>query len=81
MSEYPNTGILFDNSQDKKSDKAPDFKGRLEGLDEEVLKNAMKTGNIEIAGWAKTSRNGNQFISLRASVPYKERSGGGDPEF
>ena len=65
MPEYDNTnsGAIFPN--EKKSEKHPDYKGKLnvEGKD------------WEVAAWNRTSQAGKQFLSLKVSVPWvKETS-------
>ena len=54
MSDYPNSGILFDNSN-KTNPKAPDKQGTAE------------VGGVEykIAAWEKTAKNGNLFLALK----------------
>jgi hypothetical protein len=55
MSDYDNTnkGALF-QAKEKKTDKHPDYDGsiNIDGKD------------FWLAGWRKTSKNGNQFLSL-----------------
>jgi len=55
LTEYDNTnrGVLFQNYK-KESDKHPDYKGELnvDGVE------------FQIAGWKKTSKNGNTFLSI-----------------
>jgi uncharacterized protein (DUF736 family) len=60
MSQYDNTnsGALFTNV--KKGEKHPDFKGQIN----------VDGRDWEIAAWNRTSKNGNQFLSLKVSKPY-----------
>ena len=64
MSQYDdtNSGVLF-REREKKSDKAPDFKGKLN----------VEGKEYEIAGWTRTSKAGNNFLSLKVSEPWKGR--------
>jgi len=61
--EYDNTnsGALFKNQ--KKSEKQPDLKGKLN----------VAGKDWEIAGWRRTSKNGAEFISLKVSEPWKKK--------
>ena len=56
-----NTGVLF-IKKERKSDKAPNFEGRInvEGKD------------FDIAGWTRVTSNGDKFLSLKISEPYKK---------
>lgn len=62
MSEYDNTntGALFKNN--KKADNHPDYKGKIniEGKD------------WDIAGWIRTSKAGNTYMSMKISEPWKK---------
>lgn len=65
MPEYDNRnrGVLFNNTENKKSPKHPDYKGSLDvgGVD------------FEIAGWVQTStKTGKKFMSLSIK-PKQER--------
>lgn len=64
--EYDNTnsGALF-VKKNKKSEKSPDYDGKInvEGKD------------WAIAGWKRTSKNGNTFLSLKVSEPRVEVNG------
>jgi len=58
----PGNGSIFKN-QYKEKDGQPDYKGSVklqDGTDKEV------------AGWIKQDKNGNQFLSLSISDPYKK---------
>lgn len=74
---YPNSGALF-YDDDKRSDKAPDFKGNFT-LDNEVLDyivrcvRANKPVKLEAAGWRRQGRD-KRFISLKIDVPYQDRA-------
>ena len=76
MSNYGPSGALFPAKQ-KKSDKSPDFTGKLELSNEVVndLISQMERGVdkpvISIVGWRKTSKAGNNFVSLVGNV-FKE---------
>lgn len=64
MSQYDNTnsGVFFKN--EKKSEKAPDYKGKLN----------VNGKEFEIAGWVREGKNG-KFISLKVSEPYNKEDG------
>lgn len=76
--QYPNSGALF-REEEKRSDKAPDWKGYVE-LDKDMLKVLIefaKTGKpikLELGGWIKEGRKG-EFVSLKASKPYEKPAG------
>lgn len=58
MSERDNSGALFTNDR-KQSDRHPDWTGK-----------AMVDGvEYRVSAWKKTSRDGNDFISLAFSKP------------
>lgn len=67
MPEYDDTnrGVLFRNQQ-KKSDKSPDFSGKVN----------VNGTEYRLAGWFKEPRsgNGNKFISLSVSEADQEGS-------
>ena len=60
--QYDNTnkGVLFKNN--KKSEKHPDFKGNIN----------VDGNDWDIAGWERTAKSGNKFLSLKVSKPYKK---------
>ena len=72
--KYLDSGALFANDR-KQNLKAPEWKGDIE-ISPELLKalaTELKAGNpakISLAGWNKVSKNGNTFISIKASTPY-----------
>ena len=72
--KYLDSGALFANDR-KQNLKAPEWKGDIE-LSPELLKKLameLKAGNpakMSLAGWNKTSKNGNTFISIKVSPPY-----------
>lgn len=79
--EYDNTNqfaFFKQNPEDKKSEKAPDYKsnGRyaLE-LSDELRAHVAAGGKLEIAGWKRTSAGGKQFLSCTVDKPY---DGGSD---
>jgi hypothetical protein len=78
MSQYPANGVLFQNNR-KQGERQPDYTGNL-AFDPDVvmdLYNQLQSGieqpKVELASWRKTSRNGNPFLSLKASIPYERR--------
>jgi hypothetical protein len=83
MSNYDPSGALFVNSK-KKSEKSPDYTGKLELSDEVVndLVSQMERGvekpQISLVGWKKVSKAGKQFLSIIGNV-YEERGNGAEP--
>lgn len=57
-----NSGVFFKN--EKKSEKAPDYKGKLN----------VNGKDFEIAGWIREGKSG-KFISLKVSEPYNKAAG------
>ena len=64
-----NRGILF-QEQDKKTDKSPDYTGKLN----------VEGKEYRLAGWKRQSKNGKPFLSLSISEPdaYKQEKSGYD---
>ena len=64
-------GALF-KVREKKSDKAPDYNGNID-VDKELI-DLVQSGaeKIQLAGWLKTAKSGNKYISLRVSAPYEK---------
>ncbi len=75
---YPNTGALFKNTRASENPRAPQFEGDLE-FDAELLRALVakaKAGEqikVRLAGWTKPTRNGGEFVSLKASLPQPRR--------
>ena len=69
-------GALFKVRQ-KKNDKAPDYNGNLD-VDKELI-DLVQSGaeKVQLAGWLKTSKTGNKYISLRVSAPYEKKNNSG----
>jgi uncharacterized protein (DUF736 family) len=72
------SGALFQN-KDKKQDNHPDYRGDFK-LTQELLDEiavAFGTGHdkVQIAGWKKKDRNGNPYLSLTISPPYRKDKG------
>lgn len=82
MSEtkYPPGGVLFINKK-KTTDRQPDYTGNLE-ISRELLGElvaAAKAGKeikMDISGWKKQSKAGNNFLSIVAKKPYEKPVGG-----
>lgn len=82
MSEYPASGILFQNDR-KQNDRQPDYTGNIELNSETVtdlwnqLQEGVKNPKANLAGWRKTSKGGRPFLSLRGDLlrERKEKSG------
>lgn len=74
---YINQGSLF--IRDKRSPKAPDVGGDITiGGDVltyilDLMNKGEQTIKLEIAGWKRRSRNGDDFTSLAVNIPYSER--------
>lgn len=66
-------GALF-KVREKKSDKAPDYNGNID-VDKELI-DLVQSGaeKIQLAGWLKTAKSGNKYISLRVSAPYEKKT-------
>ena len=70
MSQYPPSGVLFTNNR-KRSDKSPDYTGKLE-LSDEVLQDltsqmdrGVEKPVLSLIGWKKVSqKTGATFLSL-----------------
>ena len=83
MSNYPPSGALFVNEK-KRSEKSPDYTGKLELSDEVVndlvaqTERGVEKPQISLIGWKKTSKAGKQFLSVIGNV-YEER-GSGSPQ-
>lgn len=74
--ERANSGALFVNNK-KQSDKSPDFTGTLTVGEDvaELIRNSTGSVQIRISGWKKVSGNGNNWLSLSASVPQEKGKG------
>jgi uncharacterized protein (DUF736 family) len=55
-----NRGVLF-QEQEKKSEKAPDYTGKLD----------VEGTEYRIAGWQRIGKSGKPFLSLSISIPEK----------
>ena len=74
MPDYePRTGgVLFPNDR-KQNPKEPDFRGNFEITREvlgQLIRRAKENGEIKlsIAAWEKTSKRGNQFMSISGEL-------------
>lgn len=89
--DRPNTGSLF-AQQEKRSENAPDYTGNII-VGDEVVDHIKKSGGmvkLRIAGWKKTAKTGNVYLSLSVSLdtpkqatparkgPYNRRNEGND---
>ena len=78
--ERPNSGSLFVNDR-KQSDKAPDFSGTLT-IGEELADLVRKSpGSVQfrLAGWKRTTSNGNSMLSIAISNKEPPQKNGGSP--
>jgi len=71
---YPNTGALWPNKY-KKTDKHPDLRGAI-SIERAILKELLSSGEDEIkinlSGWKRETRNGDEFLSLAFDAYKKE---------
>jgi len=74
---YPNSGAFFKNTR-ATSDRAPQWEGDIE-LDADLLRalvgnaKAGKPIKIRLAGWIKQTKNGDDFISMKGSLPQEKK--------
>lgn len=74
--EYPNSGVLWTSTLEKRSDKAPDMYGDI-SIERDFLHQLMQEqeGNllvkIKLDGWRKKDKNGNPMVSLKVNT-YKK---------
>ena len=63
MNQYDNTnsGALFTN-KNRKEEKHPNYTGKLN----------VNGKEYQISGWIKETKNGEQFLSLKLSEPFKK---------
>jgi len=72
--DYPNTGVMFKR---KAEGKQPNHAGSLY-IAGEVLEHILKRHEdgkdvvLELAGWDRTSKAGNGFMSISVKAPYKQ---------
>jgi hypothetical protein len=60
------TGSLF-REKDKKSDKSPDYTGKVK----------INGKELRLAGWIKQTKGGDTYLSLAVSEPRTNGGGGG----
>jgi uncharacterized protein (DUF736 family) len=85
MAEFiqkPNTGSIFIN-RDKKAENHPDMRG-LVHVDRNLLIDLLskhKEGMIklQLAGWKRNTKNGEDYLSLGVSEPYEKPASAGNP--
>ena len=74
---YPNSGAFFKNTR-ATNDRAPQWEGDIE-LDADLLRalvvnaKAGKPIKIRLAGWVKQTKNGDDFISMKGSLPQEKK--------
>ena len=77
MSQYPNSGAFFKNTR-ATNPKAPQWEGDIE-MDADVLRalvanaKAGKPIKLRLAGWTKETKNGDEFISMKGSIPQDKK--------
>jgi uncharacterized protein (DUF736 family) len=64
-------GALF-KSKNKVNDKAPDYSGSVDVDDDLVALVQGGHDKLQLAGWLKTSKTGNKYISISLSAPYNK---------
>lgn len=69
--EYPNSGIMFDNRGNKKSEKSPDMTGKCE-VDCPQCRAQI---HLEMASWWRSGQRGD-FLTVKFSPPRETRSSG-----
>jgi len=78
MAEFinkPNTGSVFIN-RDKKAENHPDMKGSIH-VDRNLLidlltKNKEGMIKLQLAGWKRNTKSGEDYLSLGVSEPYEK---------
>ena len=78
MAEFinkPNTGSVFIN-RDKKAENHPDMKGLIH-VDRNLLidlltKNKEGMIKLQLAGWKRNTKSGEDYLSLGVSEPYEK---------
>ncbi len=86
MPNYPNSGALFPLAN-RKSDRAPNLTGFVE-INRELYNELgqmfdQATGNVRInlSGWTKTAKSGQDYISVNASSDkFRQQRGGAGPD-
>lgn len=74
---YPNSGAFFKNTRST-NDRAPQWEGDIE-LDADLLRGlvanakAGKPIKIRLAGWVKETKKGDEFISMKGSLPMEKK--------
>ena len=85
MAEFinkPNTGSVFIN-RDKKAENHPDMKGSIH-VDRNLLidlltKNKEGMNKLQLAGWKRNTKSGEDYLSLGVSEPYEKPASAGNP--
>lgn len=70
-----NSGTLGKNRY-KEQPNHPDVKGMLKELDDEVLDLLGRVRTLPLAGWTKTSKDGERFVSLTVDMHYLRKLAG-----
>ena len=63
MERKNNTGALFSNAENKKTDKHPDYRGKV----------MVENKEMNISAWLNTSKAGKKYLSLKFD-DYKPQS-------
>lgn len=75
-SNYPNSGAFFKNTR-ATNERAPQWEGDIE-LDADLLRGlvanakAGKPIKLRLAGWIKQTKRGDDFISMKGSLPQEK---------
>lgn len=74
---YPNSGAFFRNTRNT-NERAPQWEGDIE-LDADLLRGlvanakAGKPIKLRLAGWVKETKKGDEFISMKGSLPMEKK--------
>ena len=72
MTEYDNTNrITIFKNKEKKSEKSPDWTGRL-FIGDDVINGLSGDNEVRVAIWKMTSKNGEVFLSGSIQLPNED---------
>lgn len=72
MTEYDNTNrITIFKNKEKKSEKSPDWTGRL-FIGDDVIDGLSGDNEVRVAIWKMTSKNGDVFLSGSIQLPNED---------
>lgn len=79
--QYPPSGVLFDNSTNKRNPKAPDWSGNLE-ITKELLKDLVDRANkgevikMQLSAYTNTHPTRGTYLKLTARIDQPFQKGG-----